>query len=193
MLSALIGGNFMKALKEHSTNILLCVLEILVGILLLIDPIGFTSGIIITAGVVLLAVGLICVIKYFRAAPVEAALSQLLLKGLTALALGAFCVFRSQWFVVVFPMLTILYGVVILVVGFGKVQLCVDMLRIKKPRWYVAAISAALSVICGLVVLANPFASTVVLWAFTGVSLIVEAVLDAVSLVINNRENPITL
>ena len=42
------------------------------------------------------------------------------------------------------------------------------------------AISAIVSLICGFVVLSDPFASTLVLWMFTGISLIAAAILDVV-------------
>lgn len=59
----------MKFLKNNIGSIVSCLMEILVGILLLINPVGFTSGIIIGAGFVLLVTGLISVIKYFRTEP----------------------------------------------------------------------------------------------------------------------------
>ena len=65
----------MKFLKNHFAGIGMFLLEILVGVLLLINPVGFTSGIIIGAGLVLLLVGIVCIIKYFRAEPQEAAKS----------------------------------------------------------------------------------------------------------------------
>ena len=172
----------MKFLKRNANVILLCLFEALIGVLLVVDPIGFTSGIIIAFGIALLIAGLICTIGYFRTDPVEAALRGALVKGLAMLLAGAFCILKPTWFIAAFPLLTILYGVVILLAGLGKVQWAVDALRLKTGRWFLPAISAAVSIICGFVVLLNPFASTLVLWMFTGISLIVEAVLDVVVL-----------
>lgn len=174
--------------KQTLVPILACIFEILVGILLLINPIGFTTGIIIAAGIVLLVLGVISIVKYFKADAGEAAVHQTLVKGLVALVAGAFCAFKSNWFVVTFPLLTIIYGIVILVTGLGKVQLTVDMLRAKQGRWYFPAINAAVSIICAIVILRSPFTSTTVLWIFTGITLIVEAVLDAVSLIANREK-----
>ncbi len=56
----------MKKLDLHTGNLMTCVFEILIGILLLINPVGFTSGIIIAFGLFLTAAGIISVIKYFR-------------------------------------------------------------------------------------------------------------------------------
>lgn len=56
----------MSKIKRSTGNLLTCIFEILVGILLLIDPVGFTSGIIIVFGIVLAVIGLVSLFKYFR-------------------------------------------------------------------------------------------------------------------------------
>lgn len=177
----------MRFLKQNLGGILLCVFEILVGVLLLINPVAFTSGIIIAFGVVLIVMGIAHVVSYFRKDAAEAVLGRDLVNGLICLLIGIFCAFKSHWFVATFPVLAILYGVGTLLAGLGKVQWTVDMLRLKKGRWYLAALSAVVSIVCACVILANPFTTTVVLWIFTGISLIVEAVLDAVGLFLNRK------
>lgn len=172
----------MKFLKQHANTLLLCLFEILVGALLLIDPAKFTVTILTAFGIVLIVTGVISVIGYFGTDPVEAAASQSLFKGLLALLVGIFCVVRSDWFIVAFPVLAVLYGVVVLIVGLFKIQWTVDLVRMKLGKWVLPAVSAAVSLICGLVILGNPFGAAVALWIFTGVSLIVEAVLDIVAL-----------
>lgn len=177
----------MNILKQNTNGVILCLFEVLVGILLLIDPIGFTSGIIIAAGIILLAVGIISIVRYFKMDALEAAISRSLVRGLVALLAGAFCTFRSEWFLVTFPVLTIIYGAVVLVTGLVKIQVTVDMLRLKNKRWFWGAISAAVSVISAVVILNNPFATTTVLWMFTGILLIVEAVFDIITLIVSKN------
>lgn len=177
----------MKALKQKFGPLLLCLLEVLIGVLLLINPISFTSGIIVVVGVSLAASGLFNLIKYFRTDAVTAAKSQSLLIGLVSLLAGGFCISKSHWFVATFPILTILYGIATLIAGLGKVQWTVDMLRLKKEKWFLAAISAVISIVCSVIILSSPFASTAVLWMFTGVSLIVEAVMDIITLLISDN------
>lgn len=183
----------MRAIKENLGGIVTCLFELIVGILLLIDPSGFTAAIITTAGVFLALTGLFSVIRYFRTEPVAAMKSQLLSKGLAALLCGGFCITKSLWLVALLvPVLTLVYGTVILVTGLTKVQWMFDIIRLKKKMWFLAAISAIISIACGVVVIANPFASTAVLWMFIGISLIVEAVFDVFSLIfgINKKEKP---
>ena len=162
--------------------------EVIIGILLLVNPIGFTSGIIIAFGIVLMIMGISTTIKYFRTEPEEAAVSQILVKGLLMLLAGAFCAFNSHWFIATFPVLTLVYGVVILITGITKVQWTIDIIRMKRSKWFWAAISAAISIVCGVVIITSPFSTTAVLWMFIGISLIVEAVFDMIGSIFGNRE-----
>lgn len=179
----------MKTLKQNENAVIMCIIEIVVGILLLINPVGFTAGIIMAAGIALMISGLLNVIRYFRSRPEEAAAGQLLMQGLVALLAGAFCTFNPEWFIVTFPVIAILYGVAVLIGGLSKVQITMDMLRAKKSKWWWGAISAVISIACALVMIGNPFSSTVVLWWFTGISLIVEAVFDIITLIMSRRND----
>ena len=172
----------MKGIKENRNGIVISLFEIFVGILLLVNPVGFTSGIVIGGGIVLCVGGLFCIFKYFATNIAEAALSENLAKGLLALVGGLFCIFKSEWFAIAFPVLTILYGIFMVVSGIGKVQWAVDLLRLKK-KWILPAVSAVLSLVFGFVILQSPFETAEVLWIFTGVTMIVEAIFDVVSLV----------
>lgn len=177
----------MSTIKKNFGSIFTSLVEILIGILLLINPVGFTSGIIIALGVVSLIGGIADIIRYFRTNAVQAASEQWLARGLVGAVIGAFCILRSKWFILTFPVLAVLYGVVNLVMGIFKVQLTVDAIRMK-GKWGWLSVSAALTLLLAAVILLNPFSSTVVLWIFTGVTLIVEAVIDAVSIIFSNRK-----
>lgn len=177
----------MKNNETLASGIVLCLMEILIGVLLLINPIGFTTGIIITVGIVVGLYGVYSVIKYIRTDALMAEREQTLAKGLIALAAGCFLTIKSHWVIVTFPVLTVLYGVAVLVVGLCKVQRTADMLRQHIPQWGWAALSAALALVFASVILTSPFSSTVVLWTFTAAALIVEAVVDAISLIVEHR------
>jgi len=168
-------------------NILSCLAEIIIGILLLINPVGFTAGIIMTLGVVLAVMGVSSVVGYFRAEPEDAAQSSGLMKGLLLVG-GAFvCLFKTQWLIAAFPLITVFYGVIILITGISKLQWAVDLLRLKQKYWFVALIGALLSIIFAAVILMNPFASTGILWTFIAISLIVEAVMDILTFIFGRK------
>ena len=171
----------MSKINRNFGNLIMCLGEIVIGVLLLIDPVGFTNGIIIMIGILLAVAGVKNIISYFRADPETASQQSTLTKGLLLAGGGLFCIIKSDWFFVAFPLLTVLYGVLILVSGISKIQWAIDMLRQKQKYWYVTLIGAILSLVFAAIVLANPFASTAALWTFIAISLIVEAVADILS------------
>ena len=89
----------MKWPKEFvAARILLCVLELIVGILLWIDPAGFATGIFVVGGVLLMLLGVVQIVQYFRLSPEEAFFRQPLVKGLLLIGIGALFVFCHKKF-----------------------------------------------------------------------------------------------
>ena len=177
----------MSKINRNTGNLFTCIFEILVGILLLIDPVGFTSGIIIVFGIVLAVIGVVSLFKYFRMDAETAAQENGLVKGLIFAIFGLFCAFKSEWFIITFPLLTVLYGILTLISGVSKVQWAVDMLRAKQKYWFVEVIGAILTIVCAVLILSNPFTSTAFLWTFIGVTMIVEAVVDVFAFVLGRK------
>ena len=172
----------MNIVKMNMKEIIFCIAELIIGILLLINPISFTSGIIILLGVSMLATGILFGYKYFRIDAEEAKKGNMLTFAILLAMMGAFCILRSDWFIATFPILTVIYGIMMLLAGVSKIQTMVDMLRLHNNKWFWAGINAGISIVCAVVILWSPFTSTAVLWIFAGVSLIIEAVLDIVTL-----------
>ncbi len=169
-----------KLFTGRTGGIALCVLELLVGILLLIDPLGFTSGIIIGAGAVLTLCGLFSVIRYFMVKPENGMQAQLLFKGILLVMAGVTCMTQYAWFLTAFPLLTVIYAGWMLVVAAMKVQQMADMLRMKAGRWYMPAIAAGLAAVLAAIILLNPFGAMNAVWTFVGISLIAEAAVELV-------------
>ncbi len=179
----------MKVLKEYIVGIVFGLFEMIAGVLLLISPVRFTATIIMIAGVALLIMGLVKVVNYFRAAPGEGSLGRSLAMGLLYFLAGGFCLLKTEWFLATFPALSVLYGVAVLVAGISKIQVMVDMIRVKNGKWFWAAIDAALSILCAIILLRNPFSTTVALWIFAGISLIVEGILDIITLFVGRKRS----
>ncbi len=178
----------MSKVKRNTGNLLMCLTEIIIGFLLLINPVGFTTGIIVTLGVLMAILGIESIVGYFRATPEEAAEKSGLAKGLVFVAIAFVCIFKTGWFIAAFPLITVFYGMLILVSGINKVQWAVDMLRQKQKYWFIALIGAVLSLVFAALVLANPFSSAVVLWTFIAVSLIIEAVVDILAFIFGRKQ-----
>ncbi len=172
----------MKSFKVR--RIILSVAEILLGVLFLANPEKFMTGIITVIGVLLFIGGIIDLVKYFREDPADAAKEHGLSSGLIALIIGLFCIIKNGWFIETFAVITAVFGVGILILGVMKIQWTVDMIRLKASRWYLVGISAILMIVLAIVIISNPFTTTAVLWTFFGISLIVEAVLDILTVIL---------
>lgn len=173
----------MKNYKKNSKNILLCLFELIIGLLIVINSKGFNKIVITIAGFGLILFGLLQVIRYYRAEPQAAAHKNYLMKGLLLLSSGCFCAFRSNWFIAVLPSFSFLLGVGIFVIGLTKIQKAMDMVRMDQNQWYYDFIGAAVSLACAATVLNGPIATKKILWIFTGIILILVAVADIAMLV----------
>ncbi len=174
----------MEKTKSPIGKLVVCACEVAIGVVLLVNPQGFTKTVVTGVGILLCVLGAIALINYFRMSPEEAALSQELTRGILALLLGVFCIYKSEWIMKTFLPVIILYGVAALVVGVMKLQWTVDMIRMGMTRWAPTAVAAALSIILGLVIILNPSTS---MWTFLAVSLIVTGVADFVSAILGGK------
>ena len=167
-----------------SGSIITCVLEIVVGVLLLIDPVGFTSGIIVGSGVLLCLTGVLSVVRYFMMRPELAAQKQLLFKGILSVMAGAVCITKHDWFIGAFPLLTVLYAIAMLILAAAKLQKMADMKRLQSSHWYMPGISALMAAVLGAVILINPFGAVAAVWTFAAISLIAEAIVEIITVAI---------
>lgn len=163
-------------------NLVICVLEIVVGVLLLINPVGFTSGIIVGGGVLMCIAGALSIVRYFMMKAELAAQKQLLFKGIMLVMAGAVCITRYNWFLSAFPLLTVLYAIAMLILAAAKLQKMADMKRLQLTGWYMPGISALMAVVLGVIILWNPFGAVAAVWTFVAISMIAEAVVEIVTI-----------
>ena len=181
----------MEFIKRNRKSLITVFLEILVGILLLINPTMFTSIIIIILGVGFAILGLVDIVKYFQNDVVTGATGQFFTKGILYLLFGCFCVFKHDWFIGTFPVLTTMYGILVLITGVSKLQSAIDLVRIRHPKWFLTGITSVVTILCAVFILCNPFKSVEFMWWFIGLSLIVEAVVDIIVIILSHKGSTI--
>lgn len=160
-------------------GVLLCLVELVIGVLLLVDPHNLIATILLGLGIVLILLALSSGVRYFRTEAAVAAAGQGLMTAFLALGGGIFCIVKNDA-IAKFDLLTTLFGLAILVVGLGKVQRAVDRVRLKLA-WIVAAASAALTVAFAIILLTGAFG--IDFWTFAGIALLVEAACDIADLI----------
>lgn len=178
----------MKLLNKYKYVLIIAIMELVIGILLLIDYTGFTKGIIMTVGLLMAIRAGLFLFSYFRTKPQEAAGKADLFMGLMFLTAGIFCIMKTQWFFYTFPLLTNVYGAAQLVLAMLKIQWSVDELRLNNRKWFFRAITAIISLIGAVVILTEVLSTIPAGWTFIGVSLIVEAVFDILGIIMQEMK-----
>lgn len=173
-----------KFLTSKIGNILLCIAEIIVGVLLLVNPDAVTSAFIIGAGAVMILTGVVFCTLYFVGEAEKMVIKQLLFKGLLLIILGVLCVTQYGVLLAALPFVTWVYAIAMLILAAYKVQCTVDILRLSGIRWYFPAISAALAVVLALFILLNPNTAMNIVGGFMGVSIILEAGLEIATIIL---------
>lgn len=174
-------------MKKISVSLMLSVCEVLLGLSLLMDPVGLASVVIIASGVILALLGALNLYKYVRLPREEAAKTWKLAEGACLLAVGIVCVVNQPWMVQVMGTLTTLYGILTLASAFMKLQIGVDALRGKRPFWYLMVISFVFTAVLAALLIVNPFTEGSV-WIVSGVALLALAVLDAAYFILGRRK-----
>ena len=174
--------------RRYLRDIITALFLIVVGILLLINPVAFAMGLVKLAGVFLVVLGALRIVRYFRTDPETAARGQDFFIGLIAILGGLFCIFFTGWFLTAFTTLAVIYGLLQLLLGFSKVQRTVDFLRMELSLWYLPACSALIYLVFGFIIVLNPEMTLINVWVFTGVTMILEGIITAVCLFLLERE-----
>ena len=110
-------------IKKISVSLMLAVCELLLGILLLVNPVGLTSFVIVALGVLLLLLGALHLFQYTRLPREEAAKTWKLASGAGLLAIGISIIANQPWMVEMMGTLTTLYGIIVLAAAFMKLQI----------------------------------------------------------------------
>ena len=164
-----IRGYF-KALKWRS--LIVAFSAILLGLLFILTPQTSADVICYVAGILLLESGIAAVISYLASGRLFG--SYALVSGIVLLVCGVFCLLRPE---IIQGLLTVLFGVFLVIDGMMTLQDGVDCARARLAGWWVPVLLGAVTIALGCVVLFGKFDSIMLL---AGISLIVDGVFDLI-------------
>ena len=125
------------------------------------------------AGILLLASGIAAVVSYLASGRLFG--SYALVSGIVLLVCGVFCLLRPE---VIQGLLTVIFGVFLVIDGMVTLQDGIDCARAKLGGWWVLASLAVITIALGCVILFGKFDSIMLL---AGISLIVDGVFDLIA------------
>lgn len=166
----------LKRLKWN--HVIMSVLYIALGIFLLAVP-GVALNVVCYAlGGIVLAGAVIQLVRYFTVERGVWRSQFTLVSGLVCLGLGGFLLLRSDLVVRALP---VVFGLFVIFDSLGRVQNALELRRCQYNNWKGFLVLALLSVVLGVVMVANPFGAMETLVMAIGVILIVEGALNLLS------------
>lgn len=170
----------MEEVKNQKRNVVaMSLVSILFGILFLGFP-GMVAAVIgYTTGAALLIKGIMDIYAYFKLKE-ESVYSSKFIIGVGLALLGAYILIRPGFVVSILP---VFFGFAIIVNGLTTIRLGIDMKKKESAKWHWSVISGAIIVILGIIILFNPFATSLILFMYIGIFMIVSAILNIVHLV----------
>lgn len=154
------------------------VLAILLGLFLLLFPGAKIIQIVYGIGVVLIIGGIVSIVRYFMTESYRQLNCYTFSAGALMVVLGVCALLRAE---IVATYLIVCLGILLLASGIIKLQHALDLEAIKDKAWIAVLLVAAAIIICGAVVLLNPFEHTADLIRFTYILLVIDGFLSLLS------------
>lgn len=166
----------MKSLKRFKVGfITLSIFYIVLGVILIIWPQISIRAICKAFGILILALGIIRVFRYFNRVEYNAPFQLDFAQGLFNVVLGIFMLFSPDALVVALP---VVLGIAILIDSVLRLQIAIDSKRLQFDDWLVNFILALVTMIFGALLLFNPFVGSIVLTRFIGISLAIDGIVN---------------
>ena len=171
-------------LKKTKLNLILAsILTVIIGLILVLNPVNATVFICRTVGIILLATGLFITGSYFLNIGQNVGGSSLI-AGLIELALGIWISLRPDSFV---QFLTVILGFIMLVHSFVMLQSAIEIKLFGIKRWWLLLITALLTLILGMIIIISPFTTIAVTMTIAGISLIADGIIGIITTILISR------
>ena len=152
-------------------------LMLALGLMLLIHPENIYNLVLNVCGAVLLGFGVIRILAYWQEDAYAAMQNRQFTVGMLLALAGLALIIFKPVFISILPLML---GAVMLIGGVFRLQGALDLKRLNAGHYRPVLISCLVSVALGLVIMANPFKSAMILLRVIGAALLIEAVMDGI-------------
>lgn len=159
-------SNFLKL------SILSSIIFILFGLLLFINPDGVITSISLIIGLILLIIGIVELVCYFKD---RINYQNILMLSLFFIATGIILISNPNIIATIIP---IFIGVCMLALGIQKIDIA--MLIKGSDRWVYILITGIITLLCGILLIVNPIKGAFIATKMIGLIIMVYSVLDII-------------
>lgn len=162
----------------------------LLGILLFFKSSATLMGISYLIGGVLIALGMIAIINFLKNRTHDIFVELNIVYGIVSIVAGIFLVTVPEFIGSIIP---IIVGIAVIISSSFKVQQALVLKNLDSKYFLPSLIMAILCLICGVIILFNPFKSAVVVTKIIGLFMIIYAVLDVINSFILRKSGSISV
>ena len=163
--------------KKEIKGIFISILLIALSIYIIMKPNQIVINLIKIMGIVLILVGTIDFMNFFRSTEEEKIFNYGLLKGLMELAIGILFIFKGETLTEIF---FIIIGLIIIFINVSKLQLSINLKDVEYSNWFVGVVISSLAVILGIVIILNPFETSETVIIASGVILLISEICNII-------------
>ncbi len=149
------------------------------GIALIINPAVVSAALVTVFGVILIAIGALNILGYFLDDVSHAFYSNRFAEGCIRMLIGIVMIAHQDMMIALIPLML---GLVIMISGIYKLQEVVNAARMGQKKTAVETVMSLLSIVFGILVLANLKSSGYLLFQLGGAALIYCGVTDQITL-----------
>ncbi len=164
--------------KFFRSSIVSSISLFILGILIIFKSEVTIIAISYLVGGVLIALGAFAIIQFIKNIEISGKNDLDILYGVVTIILGLLIVKNPKLIASVLP---IIIGVAIIINSSTKLQYAFELKKENNQQWKTTMIISIISVVCGVILLFNPFQGAVIITQTIGIFIIIYAVLDIVS------------
>ncbi len=185
------GININRFKKSQWTYILASVIFIILGLMLIFDPINTGRKLVFLFGGALIAYGAFRLVSYFTKNKGEKNVSIDVIIG-TVLCIGGLAVILLSG--KIGDIISVVLGAFLIIDGMLKIQTAINAKRSGIDSWFVVLIASAVCIIIGCVLIFVTFSDSV-LWIILGVAFLFDGIQNLISSIYSHlivKKNPVS-
>ena len=167
--------------KIYRVSIVSAVIFLIFGLFLVFQTENVIKTVSIIMGSLLLIIGIVPIVNYFKNRIHNFFSSAGLLYGVFSTVAGLMILFNTKILATIIPILS---GVWMIVNSVNKIQIAMELRDNKVSSWLITFIFAIIILIAGAFLIINPFASAVLLGKTVGIVIVIYTVLDIIDSII---------
>lgn len=164
-----------KFQKMFIASLVSSILFLLLGLFLVLMPDTTLSLISYLLGSIILIIGIINLIHYFKSN--EQAFKIELVLGIICIVIGLFIILNPKFIVSIIPLII---GIYIVTTSIVKLEYALSLKKHNSDSYLVSLILTIITLICGIILIFNPFKGAVVITRIVGFFILVYSIIDIV-------------